>query len=86
MSLKNKVKGLLHSMFMMAKEEKIQPIIVHTDSNKLLHGKVALVTGESIGIGLAIAKKFQNSGAKVIIAGSNPKHLENAMSQLCVGE
>lgn len=67
---------------MMAKEEKVQPIIVPTDEENLLNGKVALTTGGSSGIGLAIAKAFQNSGAKVIIAGTNQQRLENAVSQL----
>lgn len=82
MSLKSKIKGMLHAILMMAKEEKVQPIIVPTDKEKLLDGKVALITGGSSGIGLAIAKAFQSSGAKVIIAGTNQQRLENALSQL----
>ena len=31
MSLKSKIKGMLHTILMMAKEEKVQPIIVPTD-------------------------------------------------------
>ena len=31
MSLKSKIKGMLHAILMMAKEEKVQPIIVPTD-------------------------------------------------------
>ncbi len=43
MSLKSKIKGMLHAILMMAKEEKVQPIIVPTDKEKLLEGKVALI-------------------------------------------
>ncbi len=67
---------------MMTKEEKIQPIIVPTDKEKLLDGKVALITGGSSGIGLAIAKAFMDSGAKVIIAGTNETKLLSALEGL----
>lgn len=66
----------------MTKEEKIQPIIVPTDKEKLLDGKVALITGGSSGIGLAIAKAFMDSGAKVIIAGTNETKLLSALEGL----
>ena len=63
---------------MMAKEKNIMPIIIPTEKEKLLNGKVALITGGSSGF--AIAKSFIASGAKVIIAGSNQKRLDKAIN------
>lgn len=44
--------------------------------------KVALVTGGSSGIGLAIARKFAASGMRVIVAGRRQDALDRAVSQL----
>jgi len=43
-----------------------------------LSGKVALVTGGSRGIGLAIARAFAAEGVNVAITGRNPSHLSEA--------
>lgn len=85
MGFKKKMKSAIHSVIMMTKEEKIKPIIVSTDKEKLLEGKIALITGGSSGIGLAIAKAFQASGAKVIIAGTNEEKLKKALETLVDG-
>ena len=82
MKPQKKIKAWIHKIIMMTKEEKIQPIIVPTDKEKLLDGKVALITGGSSGIGLAIAKAFMDSGAKVIIAGTNETKLLSALEGL----
>jgi NADP-dependent 3-hydroxy acid dehydrogenase YdfG len=47
-----------------------------------LAGKVALVTGGSRGIGLAIARRFQNEGALVAITGTNQANLDTAAKEL----
>lgn len=49
---------------------------------KLLENKTALITGGSSGIGLAIAKKFAEQGAKVIIFGQNAEKGNKAVSEI----
>jgi len=44
--------------------------------------KLALVTGGSSGIGFAIAERFVQDGARVIITGRNPEKLEQAREAL----
>lgn len=50
--------------------------------DKILQGKTALVTGGSSGIGFEIAKKFMQTGAKVIITGRNEDKLRQAAKDL----
>ena len=48
---------------------------------KSLSGRVALVTGSAGGIGKAIAKKFAQEGACVVISDINPERLEGAKAE-----
>ena len=52
------------------------------NEKNMLEGKVALITGGNSGIGYAMAKKFINEGAKVIIAGTNIDKLEKSVSDI----
>ena len=47
-----------------------------------LNGKIALVTGGSSGIGLAIAKRFADEGAYVFITGRRESELEKAKAAI----
>ncbi|MFD1198636.1 SDR family oxidoreductase [Brucella gallinifaecis] len=47
-----------------------------------LSGKIALITGSSQGIGLALAKGLAEHGAEVVINGRNPLKVERAVSDL----
>ena len=47
-----------------------------------IKGKMALITGGSRGIGYAIAEKFVESGANVIIASRTQKDLDKAADTL----
>ncbi len=49
---------------------------------KRLEGKVAVVTGGNSGIGLATAKRLQEEGARVAIAGRSQKTLDEAAKTL----
>lgn len=45
-------------------------------------GNTIFISGGSAGIGLAIAKKFDAAGNKIIINGRNPERLQSALKQL----
>jgi NAD(P)-dependent dehydrogenase (short-subunit alcohol dehydrogenase family) len=49
---------------------------------KRLEGKVAVVTGGNSGIGLAAAKRLQEEGARVAIAGRSKKTLDEAVRSI----
>ena len=47
-----------------------------------LQGKVAIITGGSSGIGLAIAKRFVSEGAEVFITGRRQSELDKAVAEI----
>ena len=50
--------------------------------NKAEQNKIAVITGGSRGIGLAMARVFAKNGYAVIITGRDPKRLQDAASEL----
>ena len=48
----------------------------------MLHGKTALVTGGSSGIGLATTRMMRDNGARVAILGSSQSKLDEAVTEL----
>lgn len=49
---------------------------------ELLKGKVAVVTGGTRGIGLAVVKSYLNNGAKVVLFGSKKESVQKALDEL----
>lgn len=47
-----------------------------------MNDKVAIITGGSSGIGLAIAKRFAQEGARVAITGRNQKTIDQAIAEI----
>jgi NAD(P)-dependent dehydrogenase (short-subunit alcohol dehydrogenase family) len=50
-----------------------------------IDGRVAIVTGGSAGVGLAISRELLENGAAVAVIGRNQEQLENATAQLRAG-
>lgn len=78
-------KKIVRNLVMIFKEEKKIPIPEPINTMELLKGKVALITGGSGGIGLAMAESFLKSGAKVIIAGTNEEKLRACCEKISGG-
>ncbi len=51
-------------------------------NNNSFHGRLALITGGSSGIGLALARQLANDGARVWILARRPEVLESAVKSL----
>lgn len=81
-----KMKKLIKSLIMLSKEEQKIPIPDPINATELLKDKIALITGGSGGIGLAMAESFLKSGAKVIIAGTSEEKLRACCEKINWGE
>lgn len=78
MTIKKKIRAMLKPL-----KNKVVKADIHylSPSNKLL-GKKIIVTGGSRGLGYAMAKKFVQEGASVLIAGRNEDTLCKAAKEL----
>ena len=50
-----------------------------------LNGRTALITGGSLGLGLAMAKSFYSEGAKVAIIARRQEPINEAVSEISMG-
>ena len=71
---KNAVKAL--------RAKEVLPIQKVADPDKVLEDKVAFIAGGSGGIGMAIAETLLDSGAKVVLGGTNAGKLESCIQKL----
>jgi 3-oxoacyl-[acyl-carrier protein] reductase len=76
------IKSILKRIIKHYVKKEIVPIENQIDSNRTLYGKVALIAGGSGGIGFSIARKFLESGCKIIIAGTSLEKLNHRKQEL----
>lgn len=74
--------GLIRKFIHLFKEERLLPVYKTIDREQILHGKIILITGGTGGIGYAIAETAINSGAKVILSGTNEQKLNDNCARL----
>ena len=75
-------RGIKYILYGVPTVKQIRANVVALDINKMLEGKVALITGGTSGIGMSIAEAFLKSGAIVIITGRNEKKIDSVLNNI----
>ena len=76
------LKNIARKIFKAVRKKELIEVPKVVNGKEILKGKIALITGGNSGIGFAIAKKFIDEGAKVIIAGTNEDKLKRCTDEL----
>jgi len=76
------IKGLLREILIDRSRPIVKAKVSVLSSSDLLQGRMALITGGSSGIGLAIAQSFLDAGGGIIITGRNEDKLDKALIKL----
>lgn len=82
MSIKKYVKRVGRYLLKGIPENHITANIVTIAPNELLKGRKIIVTGGSRGLGYAMAKRFVEQGANVLITGRNQETLKQSAEQI----
>lgn len=80
MSIKKLIKKTLN--YILTPRGTVHVSIAQINHGNILKGKKILITGGGSGLGLAMAQKFANEGAKVLIIGRNEDRLKTAVTQI----
>lgn len=79
--MKSKIKHFI-SFLLHGERNPIYANITYLQPNERLKGKRIIVTGGGRGLGFAMAKRFVEEGAEVLIAGRNEETLKNSASEI----
>lgn len=78
----SKIKDVVYRIIDLLRTEKQVPIFTASSQSSMLKNKIALISGGTGGIGIAIAKKFLDDGCCVIITGTSLSSVEKGLTKL----